>query len=288
MKRIYILLMVLCISLGFVGCDKDKSESEEELLDFYTNAKYIDVDYMHELLTFELLMLTNEKVEEVQVTELSGKGTSVDDFDIVVSNNSIDAIKNLTYRGMYPSVWYFDFQPKSDMETIEIEKITLLVNGKEHEVEFEKTLKLTNGSGTKFSGNMQPGVIPMEFPGAMINGELTPTYSFTALEDISIEKVYTNVDIVPTIEAMMINGVEVENVSYPIKINKDDVVEMNIGFSSDTLSKNNYILADIYVEYSAESNADCFKSIIMVSPIYPIMDNDLEPLKKYMDMIIGE
>ena len=289
MKKIYILLMVLLMSSLLVSCKEEKVESKEvELEDFYTNAEYIYVDYTHELLTFELMLLTKDVVEDIQVIAVEGEGITIADFDISVADNNIDLIKNFTYKKLHPSVWYFNIEPKENVDNVSISKMILLVNGNEQEVEFENELKLAKGDGTKFSGNMQPGVIPMEFPSSMINGDLTPTYSFTALEDISIEKIYTNGDVEPMVKAMMINGEEIEDIEFPITLKKDDVIEMNIGFSSENLTKYNYVLTDIYVDYMATNSTDSFKSIIMTSPVYPIVEDDLTPLEKYIDKIIGE
>lgn len=63
---------------------------------------------------------------------------------------------------------------------------------------------------------------------------------------------------------------------------------MGIGFSSDSLSKYNFVITDIYIKYLTNNENDYLKSLFWVSPIYPIMNNDMSPLEEYIDLIIGE
>ncbi len=286
MKRIYAILLVIVMSIGIIGCDKKDSEAP---LDFYTNADYISVEVTNEVgIGIQLLVLTKEEVKEISVQGVNGENISINDLKIEVANGDVGLLDDCTHRGLEASLWNIDMFPTDEIDSMAVDSITLLVNDKEREIKFKNSLKFTRGDGMNNLGNMQAEIMAMEFPGNVLNGELEPYYTFNILENVEICKIYASDGIEINITELVVNGTGVEETEYPLALKKGDYVQMSLGFSSESLSERNSVMADMWIKYESEGVMDYFKNVITIDPIFPIVDNDFTPVKEYIDIIINE
>ncbi|MCI8409281.1 MAG: hypothetical protein HFJ09_08450 [Lachnospiraceae bacterium] len=277
-KCIVVFFLLLCVML--TGCGK---KSTTEVHEFYDNGKYISVDVQADVISFNLALLTKDKVKEVNYLSLGGEDVSPTDFSGEIDANMVEQIENYHYRDLYFSYWLVTVTPNEEVTTAEINNMNISVDGEKRKIEFSTPIKFSSGSGTKFSGALEASVVPNEFSSSFIDNTQTCIYTWNATEKLKITDIKANAFIEPHIK--FINEEKIESDKTSEK-ELSGSVTAEIVFKPLVECKFQSICTTMTVKYETEKGEDEFRTPLVFDPVYPINEEKSDNIKLLMDEII--
>lgn len=277
-KCIVVFFLLLCVML--TGCGK---KSTTEVNEFYDNGKYISVDVQADVISFNLALLTKDKVKEVNYLSLGGEDVSPTDFSGEIDANMVEQIENYHYRDLYFSYWLVTVTPNEEVTTAEINNMNISVDGEKRKIEFATPIKFSFGSGTKFSGALEASVVPNEFSSSFIDNTQTCIYTWNATEKLKITDIKANAFIEPHIKSINEEKIESDKTSEK---ELSGPVTAEIVFKPLVECKFQSICTTMTVKYETEKGEDEFRTPLVFDPVYPISEEKPDNIKLLMDEII--
>lgn len=277
-KNMVIIFLLLCVML--TGCEK---KNTTEVNEFYDNGKYISVDVQADVMSFNLALLTKDKVKEVNYLSVGGEDVSPTDFSGEIDANMVELIENYHYRDLYFSYWLVTVTPNKEVTTAEINNMNISVDGEKRKIEFATPIKFSSGSGTKFSGALEASVVPNEFSSSFIDNTQTCIYTWNATDKLKITDIKANAFIEPHIKTINKESMESDTTSEK---EVSGEVTAEVVFKPLLECKFQSICTTMTVSYETEKGKDEFRTPLVFDPIYPINDEKTDNIKVFMDEIV--
>ena len=283
-KKIIAALLVL--SMMILGACA-KKEEKTDVKDYYDNSANISVNIAsEEILSFDMVFFTKEKVDEVEVLNLIGDDINNDTFQISLMNNTADIYRNHKYKSLYCSDWLIDCKSDKDNAEYKINGIVLKINGEVRRIDFGKPLEYINKPGNDiFDEELQVMLFSNEFPSSMINSGEFAGYQFVANEKMKIEKIHVGNNMNTEVK-LFLNDDKITEYSLPVEVEAGTKVNMEIAYNSDELNKFSYVLTNLYVTYSIDGQQRTRKGAMQFSPTSPV-DNKLTKIDSLIDFVIS-
>ncbi len=253
---------------------------------YYDNSAYINVNVAaSNVLCFDMVFFTKEKVNSVEYISLAGEG-GADSFRVSVINNTIDIYSDHVYKGLYCSDFMFECTPDKQNADYTIDGIELKINGEAKKFKFRNPIKYNSGEGNNiFDDKLQVYQFPCEFPSAFINSGEYAKYDFIANEKIKLEEIYVGGGLEADVKLIQ-NGMEKE-CEFPLEVEAGAELSLNIGYKSEILNEFNYVLTNLYFTYECGGQKYTSKGVIVFSPTSPV-DPELKTIDSYIDFITSQ
>lgn len=280
------LLIVISLLL-IVGCSNKKEENKSKS-EYYDNSEYIAVDVIaNNVLCFDLVFFTANKVESVEFIGFAGEGVKNDSFEVSVINNTLDIYRDHEYKDLYCSDWMFECKPDEDTTQCSINLMELKLDGEIKQIVFNEPLKYRVGEGNDiFNEELQPIAFPNEFASSMINSGESAIYSYIANNDVVLNEVIAGADIDVEVK-IYLNEDKTQEYSLPLKVKSGTKVDMEIAYKSNAQNRFSYVLSNLYITYSVGEEKYTKKGVFVFSPTSPV-DEKLKKIDAYIDEILGE
>lgn len=292
MKKIS-LLTIICACAFLCACsnvkEKNKNEDSGELKEFYCNAKDITVNAQTEnIMDFNISFFTKDKVKEVELLKVNGDEKQDIGFNVNCINayEDIDIVLNHKYKGLYFYDCIVEMTWSEQPKDYKIENIELKINDEVRTIKFANPLsykiaecKYSNGALTMYRW-------ANAFGSRFLVNDEPVIYSFKAEENVTIGEVYTlDKDVKAKIENVMVNG---KPVSFDdnIQLNKGDMVDLSVVYSSDVYSENSYVTTNFVIECEYNSIVDKLSGQICFNPVDSVNPENFSNLDKYIEYII--
>lgn len=253
-KNIVISFLILCVML--IGCGQKNTTNVNE---FYDNGKFICVDVQADVISFNLALLTKNKIKEVNYLSVGGEDVSPTEFSGEINANMVELIENYHYRGLYFSYWMVTVTPNKKITTAEINNMNISVDGEKKKIEFATPIKFVSGSGTKFSGALEAATVPNEFSSSFIDNTQTCVYTWNATNKLKITDIKANAFIKPHIKSINQESIESDLTSEK-EVSGDVTAE--VVFEPLQECKIQSICTTMTVNYETEQGEDEFRTDI--------------------------
>lgn len=283
--RKFLICVLAILTLLAAGCSD--AEKSQDVLEYYDNSKYISIDVVSgNVLCFDLVLFTKEKVNNVECIGLAGEGIGADTFQVSVINNTIDIYREHEYKNLYCSDWMFECKPNDENTDYVINEIELMIDGTVRKITFDTPITYNTAMGNDiFDEELEVYSFPNEFASSVINSGEYMEYSFVANKKLEIKDVYTEGDIKPDVKIFLNENREKEY-SLPLEVEAGTKIDMEISYSSNNLNEFNYVLTNLYATYSVDGQEYTRKGVIVFSPTSPV-DSELKKIDSYIDYILS-
>lgn len=277
-KKIVISFLIVCVM--FNGCGQKNTTKVNE---FYDNGKHISVDIQADVISFNLALLTKDKIKEVSYLSVGGEDVSPTEFSGEINANMVELIENYYYRDLYFSYWMVTVTPNEKVTAAEINNMNINVDGEKKKIEFETPIKFVSGDGTKFSGTLEAATVPNEFSSNFIDNTQTCVYTWNATSRLKITDIKANAFIEPHIKSINQESVESDLISE-----KDVSGEVTAEVAFEPLQECKFqsICTTMTINYETEQGEDEFRTPLVFDPVYPLNEGNLENIEAFMDEII--
>lgn len=284
-KAAFLLLLVLT-TLVFFGCKSE--ESGKNYAEVYDSAEQVYCNVNASGFSINIALLTKTKVQSVSLISCAGKNLDMNSIKVTCADNSIDIYRDFQYKGYYCSNWMFEFL-LYDIRDIEIETMTISVDGAKRVLQFKTPVKCSNntGYGSVFNDELCAHVFPVEFSSYELNGENEFEYRFEA----ETECVFKGLSVAGGVKIInpvfSVNDVSVEPGEEGIPLKAGDQLSVRMSYQGEEADVFSYCVTDLVVSYSVDGvlKQGCFCQCF--SPLSP-MDGELNNLKRYIDYRLNE
>lgn len=282
--------LLICVSIILVllaaGCSD--AEKDQEALEYYDNSRYISIDVVSgNVLCFDIVLFTKEKVNSVECIGLAGEGISAETFNVSVINNTIDIYREHKYKNLYCSDWMIECNSNDENTNYVINEIELMIDGAVRKITFDKPLEYNTGMGNDiFNEELEVYSFPNEFASSLINSGEYVEYSFVANKKLEIKEIYTESEINPDVKVFL-NENRKKEYSLPLQVEAGTKIDMEISYSSNKLNRFNYVLTNLYVTYIVDGREYTRKGVIVFSPTSPV-DGQLRIIDSYIDYVLSK
>jgi hypothetical protein len=277
------LLLTFVAGVLMIGCSRKNEESRE--VDYYDNSDNIQIDVSSEVLSFDVVLLTKDKLSDVRFVACSGKNLDASNINVSILNNSLDSYSDSKTEGLYCSDWLIDMEFAEEGD-YEIDSLTLNVNGTEKVLEFKYPLKYKKEGGNDvINGQFYNTFVQSELPSSIIGTDETVQYEFETGVDCTFKGLNIK-DFFDLSDAIYyVNG---EKQELPISLKKGDkvYVQMNYKEHNDDINQYTYLLTNIEAVYELDGNEIVRSNAIVFDPISP-MDEENEKLDLFVNNALG-
>ena len=289
MKKITkcILAVAICVIAltTLVSCKSDEVE------DFYCNQQYIKYDAnASEVICFNLTFFTKEKIESIKLQDMVGENITTNDYEVNILNNSVEELEDYQYRGLYTSVWMFEMKPNKEVDYCELQQINLVINGEVKEIVFRDPIKNVFQGGNTLSDVFLGMNLPNGFSSRFYNNtNNTAMYLFEVQEDITLESIECKSILTPKIVSVKIGSNVIENVSFPISLQKGQHVEIELCFEGeDEINQFYDVATNLEFNYIYHDKIQKSELFLQFDAIYPIQNGNLIHINEYIDRMIQD
>lgn len=288
LRIISLVIFVLSMCLILSSCN----EGNELSVEFDTNAENIYVNTKSpNTMSLNLALFSKKKIKNVSYIGFESTNVNMEDFDVSIIDNELSELNEHKYKGMYTKYMLIEITKKNNVKECEINSIILNVDGTNQKITFKNPLKHQFDEGNIFTEELQPQVIPNEFASSFINQTTTgATYEFYANEDVTLEKIYFDDYINPVNVTYAINDKGSNELSLPVKINKDEKISLNLSFTSENIKSTDYVATNMVFEYKI-NNGNTTKSnsaYVVFDPVLPLEEGNLDNVDCLIDSSVHE
>jgi len=279
------IVIITLFSVSTAGCCDKRTKSA----DFLTNSSHVYINTeCSSAVSFHLALFSKQKIHEIKFAGLEGNDIYNESLDVDIYQNDSDIINSYKYQGYHLKYIMIEIKPNSD-EVIDcnFERIALNVDGVIRKISFTKPVEHKFSGGNIFTEPLQISVVPNDMPSAYINDTSQYViYEFLATEDIMLQEIRFSDFIYPANVTYTIDGSESMEAVFPISVSKGQRLKISFSFMSETADKFSYVTNNIYFDYLTESGMSFYNSAVIVfDPIFPILDNNLSPIRTLYDHI---
>ncbi len=281
------IVIIILFSISTAGCSDKRTKSA----DFQSNGSHVYINTeCSSAMSFRLALFSKQKIHEIKFAGLEGNDIDSESLGVDVYQDDSDIINSYKYKGYHLKYIMIDIKPNSD-EVIDcdFERIVLDIDGVIRKISFAKPVEHKFSGGNIFTEPLQISVLPNDIPSSYINDtSQNVIYEFYATEDIMLQEIRFSDFIYPANVTYTIDGSELQEAVFPVSVNKGQRLKISFSFMSDTADKFSYVTTNIYFDYLTESGASAYNSAVIVfDPVFPILDNDLSPVRTFYDHIAG-
>lgn len=284
-KRIAVAVLLAALMI-FSLCSCSNSNDKIDI-EFESNADKILVNMNNDIeIAFNIALFSNDKIDEVKFLQAYGKNIDNISFNAELTDNTPDGVKDNAYKGVYCKYICVELLFEDNAQDSEIEKITLNVDGKKRDISFSTPIKCQFSEGNIFTEQLLALLVANEFSSKIVNNKKEKVrYLFEAEEDLTLNKIYLKdfVDIADI--SVSVDQGRGKKLELPLHIKKGQTVDISLSFSSEKASNLNYVMTNIFFEYTTDKDKKEYVNSATVSfdPIYPISDNDTLVIEKMIE-----
>lgn len=210
----FIAIAMLC-SATFSGCSEIEKEQiiTSDMIEYHTTG-YSDFG-------FNIDLITNESSPSVDIIDIDGKNT--DNLVIKYQDDTFEEIKDIEIEDRYFTIMGFVCHTDEDM--VQIDSMTLDINGEETFVEFETPII------HKVKKDMETPMFSVFFPVATSSssiGEQEYPFIYCTNEKVEITDFGFNDFLYPKDVYVLVNNEKIGNLDsvLPLELNVDDTLEI--------------------------------------------------------------
>lgn len=286
MRKRSAVAVLIAVLMIFSLCSCSNSNDRIDI-EFESNANKILVNMNNDIeIAFNIALFSNDKIDEVKFLQAYGKNIDDISFNAELTDNTPDGVKDNAYKGVYFKYICVELLFEDNAQDSEIEKITLNVDGKKRDISFSTPIKCQFSEGNIFTDQLLALSVANGFSTSIINDkEEKVDYIYEADEDLTLNKIYLK-DFVDFADiSVSIDQNEEKQLELPLHIKKGQTVDISLSFSSDKVESRNYVMTNIFFEFTTDKDKKEYVNSATVSfdPIYPILDNDTSIIDKMID-----
>ena len=274
--------MIICASVILVtGCEKKKN-----VIDYYDNSDNIQIDVSSEILSFDIVLLTTNKVSDVSFLTCNGENIDTSKINVSLINNSLESYANLKKEGLYCSDWLIDIEFLEE-GYYKIDNMTLNVDGTEKVLEFKHPIEYTKAGGNDIiNEEFYCTSFPCEFPSSMIGTEETIQYEFMTDVDCTFKGLNVKNFFDLSDAVYYVNDVSKKQ-ELPIALKKGDKVFVKLNYKKhkEAINQYSYLITNMEVNYELDGNEIVRNGAIVFNPVSP-MDEKNKKLDKFVDNVL--
>lgn len=276
MKKLISIFLTALLLLGTCSC-----MAKNQTLLFPETVKYnIRRSDSQNEFSFNMNVLSSAKNPKIEF--LSASGVNTEELAVTFSDDTFESLKDKKIDGYF--VTLLGIHCKSICEYTKIDTLTLLVDGKETQVNFEVPIENTFISSEEHClsrRNMPVYVFPQSFAGG---NETDYTFSLSAITDTTLKSFAFNEFLDFSAAEVYVNGSFLGNITqvFPLGLKEDDIltVKSKIKLNDNTLTgKENF-----YLNLCAE--CDCGgKEITEYYPLTATFIGNVEDAKEFVKSV---
>ncbi len=291
--KLEILLMTFFVFICINGCtNKEKDSNNEDNIasaQWYDDTDYIKIDCTSSAFGYSLTFLTKEQINDVKYVSCTGRNVDENTFsNIVVTDNTLDSVKDFKYKGLYCSRWGIDGDVNKDGEYT-IDSVTLIVDGDKRTLNFKEPIKYKKQTDVNYVVNEDFSAVsfPNEFPIQFFENDETCEYEIIANKEFKLLGVESGGGVDVRDVEYSVNGITKDMLDEGIDIKADDEVKINLGYKMDNINDLYYVLTNLTIKYVVDGENKTSIGPISFKPLSP-MDEEFDKLKNYIDLMIEQ
>ncbi len=237
---------------------------------------------------FLLALFSKQKIHEIKFAGLEGNDIYNESLDVDIYQNDSDIINSYKCQGYHLKYIMIEIKPNS-VEVIDcnFERIALMLTVLFARYHSRNLLNTNFPEAIYLQNRFKYQFVPNDMPSAYINDTSQYViYEFLATETLCYKK--SDFPILYILRMSLIRSMASESMEavFPISVSKGQRLKISFSFMSETVDKFSYVQIIFTLIISQRAVMSFYNSAVIVfDPIFPILDNDLSPIRTLYDHI---